>query len=201
MNATLKQAKKTLELIDQSGKDVEDLQKLFPYFSVLLRANVDRINLNDFRKACGLKPAREKKKQNSLLTVDYSIKPSLIGLAIDSHPTRTDVVNIDPRKIERVSMLRLGERSITGHEFLRRLKELGKELYDVRLMEELYKNPEKIPEEWKIGRTYFWGTIFRVGDNLCVACLCWYGGRWNQDYSYLGYVLSAREFGVVGARI
>lgn len=201
MNATLKQAKKTLELIDQSGKDAEQLQKLFPYFSVLLHANVDEMNLNDFRKACGPKPVREKKKSNGLLTVDYSIKPSLITLAIDSHPARTDVLTIDLRKVERVSMLRSGERFITGYVYLRRLKKSGKQLYDVRVMEEFYENLEKIPEEWKTGKTYFWGTIFRDCGCPYVLCLYWNGVVWCWSYDYLGGNWGVRGFGAVGASL
>jgi len=63
MSATLKQAKKMLELIDQSGRSSEQLQELFPYLSVLLCMDIDEISLVDFRKACGLKPVREKKKK------------------------------------------------------------------------------------------------------------------------------------------
>lgn len=56
MNATLKQAKKALDLIDQSGADAEQLQKIFPYLSDLLRANTAEMNRDDFQKMCGIKP-------------------------------------------------------------------------------------------------------------------------------------------------
>lgn len=185
-DATLKQAAKTLNLIAKSGLSSERLQKLFPYFSDLLRADVDVMNRNDFRKACGLRPVKQK-KASDLLTVDYAIKPSLVNLVVESHPTGTGIVAIDLKKINRVSMLRLGENLIIGHEYLRRIKEYGRDVCDVRVMEEFLKNPEKIPEEWKVGRTYFWGTIFRSGDKLCVAYLFWLDGKWRWSYNDLDF--------------
>ena len=151
-------------------------------------------------KQCGLKPVKQKKaKGDNLLRVDYSIKPSLIDLVIESHPTRTGTAMIDPKKVQRISMLRSGESSITGHEYLRRLKESGEELYDVRVMEEFLKNPEKIPEEWKTGRIYFWGTIFRSGGNLFVQYLDWVGGRWRWGCCYLDNDWNSNELAAVAA--
>lgn len=122
-----------------------------------------------------------------LLPVDYSIAPSLVNLKIETHPKRTDVVRIDMTKVERVLALKEGDSSITGHENLERLQATGRTLLDVRVLEELWKNKHLIPESWKQGVTYFWGTIFRDGlDGLCVACLCWVGSWWRWGYGWLG---------------
>ena len=121
-------------------------------------------------------------EKSNLLIVDYSIAPSLVNLKIKSHPGRKDIVKYDLSRIERVLTLKSGENRISGHENLKRLKATGKILLDVRVLEELLKHPELIPEEWKKGITYFWGTIFRYSVGyLYVAYLLWNGSRWDWD--------------------
>ena len=69
---------------------------------------------------------------------------------------------------------------------------LRKELADVQvlnacILDALLANPQLIPEEWKSGYTYFWGTIFRnAGGYLYVRCLYWDGSRWDWSYDWLG---------------
>ena len=135
----------------------------------MLDADVDAIDRDAFRKIVGLKHLN-----SSLLTVGYIMAPSLINLRVDTHPDRKDVATIDLSRVERVLTLMPGENRISGHENLKRLKATGKTLLDVRVLEELLKNPHLIPEEWKNGITYFWGTIFcGSGGVLCVAFLRW----------------------------
>jgi len=132
--------------------------------------------------------------KSNLLIVDYDVAPSLVDLKIKTHPERKDIVEYDLSKIERVLTLKPGEDSILGHKNLKRLKASGKILLDVRVLEELLKHPELIPEEWKNGVTYFWGTIFRNSDgHLCVAYLRWLGSSWEWDCSWLGYGWSDDE--------
>lgn len=121
-----------------------------------------------------------------ILTVDYSVKPSLVNMKVKSHPSRTGVVMIDMAKVERVLVLN-GERSITGHENRNRLQALeGKTQLDVRVLEELLKHPHLIPEACKNGFTYFWGTIFRgCGGDLSVAYLFLGRERWQWGYDLL----------------
>jgi hypothetical protein len=132
------------------------------------------------------------------LTVDYSVKPSLINLAVESHVDRSDIAEVDISKLTRVQMLRDGESSISGHDYLKRLKESGVPMLDVRVMEELLKpeNQHLIPEDWKKGLTYFFGTIFRnsVGD-LCAPFLDWFGGEWHWSYHWLDYGWGGDGFG------
>lgn len=132
------------------------------------------------------------------LMVDYSVKPSLISLAVESHVDRSDIAEIDISKLTRVQMLRDGESSISGHDYLKRLKESGVPMLDVRVMEELLKpeNQHLIPEDWKKGLTYFFGTIYRNSDgNLCAPCLSWGGGEWVWGYGWLDDGWSGRGFG------
>jgi len=125
-----------------------------------------------------------------LLTVDYSVRPSLVRLEVVEHPDRGDTAVIDLSKVERVLTLKFGESSVGGEENLRRLKvrakKAGETLLDVRVLEELHAHPHLIPEEWKTGVTYFWGTIFRgaVGGRS-VPCLIWGGGRWRWGCGWL----------------
>jgi hypothetical protein len=110
------------------------------------------------------------------LIVNYSVTPSLISLAIESHTDRSDVVEIDISKLTRVQMFRDDETRIAGSEYLKRLKESGVSILDIRVMEELLKpeNQHLIPEDWKKGLTYFFGTIYRdSGGGLFAPCLCW----------------------------
>jgi hypothetical protein len=121
-----------------------------------------------------------------ILTVDYSIKPALVGLDIESHPNRSDVVEIDPSKLTSIQVTCNGE---TGHECLRHLKASGKPLLDHRVQEELYKqrNQNFIPEDWKEkNRIYFFGTIFRDTAGDLLAPHLYYqrasGWRWLFDW-------------------
>lgn len=74
-------------------------------------------------------------------------------------------------------------------------KELANEtVYNANLLDYLLDNPHLIPEDWKVdaeGNTryiFFWGTVYRDSDgNLCVRCLYFDGGHWQQDYNWLDY--------------
>lgn len=145
--------------------------------------------INDQSTIVQIKKKVSEVKSNSLI-VDYGVAPSLVGLKIKSHSEWKGVIeyNLSFAKFERVLTLKPGENSISGHENLKRLDATGKVLLDVRVLEELLKRPELIPEEWKKGLTYFWGTIFRdLDDNLYVACLNWNGGVWYWGGRWLDF--------------
>lgn len=139
---------------------------------------------------------------NTLLTVDYSVRPSLVKFDTVEHPDRKDVATIDLSKVSRVLTLREDETFVGGEENLRRLKkraeETGETLLDVRVLEELLKHPHLIPEEWKKGVTYFLGTIFRDSDgNRYVVCLVGDGGRWGWSHRWLEVSWSFDKFAAV----
>lgn len=116
------------------------------------------------------------------------------------------------RKMGKVKLeLRNGKLYVNGTEAIRYLSEkqksggviegnkLRKELanksvLNACVLDYLLKHPELIPEEWKNGLTYFWGTIFRrPGGDLDVAYLGWHGGGWHWYYGWLGRDWRGRE--------
>jgi len=76
------------------------------------------------------------------------------------------------------------DKTIGGHKLRNELK--GKQALNACILDALLANQQLIPEEWKKGFTYFWGTIFRGAlGNLYVGCLCWYDGRWHWHDRWL----------------
>ncbi len=81
-------------------------------------------------------------------------------------------------------------RSIKGYELREKLKDI--QVLNACIADALLANPELIPDEWKSGYTYFWGTI--LGDevsswgycNLYVMYIYWSGGQWYGFYRWLG---------------
>lgn len=72
-----------------------------------------------------------------------------------------------------------------GHELRAVLK--NQPVLNANMLDFLLKYPQLIPEEWKNGAVFFWGTIYRdsaVG--LYVRCLYWGGGRWFWSWYPLG---------------
>jgi hypothetical protein len=62
----------------------------------------------------------------------------------------------------------------------------SKPVFNANLLDYLLANSHLIPEEWKDGYTYFWGTVYRSLDcHLSVRFLYWAGGRWRCDLSWL----------------
>lgn len=83
-------------------------------------------------------------------------------------------------------------RTIRGHELRKELAD--KPVLNACVRDYMIEHPELIPEDWKTGGTYFWGTIFRgsVG-GLCVAYLYWGGDGWYWVCDWLGNGWSANE--------
>ncbi len=76
--------------------------------------------------------------------------------------------------------------SIRGCDLLPELATLP--VLNATVLNYLFAHPELIPESWKDGITYFWGTIFRDsagGDDI--ACLEWDSDTWASSYRWLGY--------------
>lgn len=63
---------------------------------------------------------------------------------------------------------------------------------NANVMDYLLKNTDFIPEECKRKYIFFWGTIYRLcDDELCVRCLCLFGGEWRWDCFLLRYVFGS----------
>ncbi len=74
--------------------------------------------------------------------------------------------------------------TIQGHKLRKELE--GVQVLNACIMDTLIANPGLIPDEWKTGYTYFWGTIFRsAGGNLFVEYLYWNDSRWVWDDRWL----------------
>lgn len=67
------------------------------------------------------------------------------------------------------------------------LKKEIKNPLNVNALTYLLSHPKLIPTEWKdYHGIYFWGTIFRSpGGGRCVLYLCWRGGQWHWDASWI----------------
>ena len=92
---------------------------------------------------------------------------------------------LNGKKVERYfSPNQKGSKVIQGHNLRKELA--NQSTLCACVLDYLIQHIELIPEEWKQGVTYFWGTIFRDPDgDLSVAYLCWYGGRWDWDCIWL----------------
>lgn len=96
-------------------------------------------------------------------------------------------------------------KSIEGNKLRKELKD--EPVMNANLLDYLLDHPHLIPEEWKVdekGNTryiFFWGTIYRsAGDRLCVRFLYFSGGRWKQDYCWLGYGFDGNHPACVSAK-
>lgn len=92
----------------------------------------------------------------------------------------------DASKVKLLVKLNEGESYVGGHELRKRLKD--EPVLNANVLDHLLAYPELIPEEWKSGLVFFWGTIYRgSGDRLYVRCLSWHGRRWNWLRRWLDY--------------
>lgn len=84
----------------------------------------------------------------------------------------------DKEVIRHLSPNQQNGKNMKGHALRNELKD--KQVLNACILDALLANPQLIPDEWKNGRTYFWGTIFRDADgSLCVEYLFWDDDRWN----------------------
>lgn len=78
-----------------------------------------------------------------------------------------------------------GGNCIQGYELRNELHE--KRVLNACILDALLANPHLIPDRWKFGYTYFWGTIFSSTDgtlSLYVKYLFWQR-RWGCNYYWL----------------
>lgn len=75
-------------------------------------------------------------------------------------------------------------RWIKGHELRKDLAD--KAMLNANVLDYLLAHPNLIPKEWKGKAIFFWGTIYRgSAGSLCVRFLCFDGGGWVSDRSWL----------------
>lgn len=118
--------------------------------------------------------------------------PSYLS-SVDSHQKqgqlkvelRSDELYLNNRKINRyLSKKQQKGKVITGNDLRKELSSMP--VLNANILDFLLKNPQLIPESWKTGYTYFWGTIYRYSDgSLCVRCLDWGAGQWQAYCTWL----------------
>ena len=70
--------------------------------------------------------------------------------------------------------------SVQGNEIRSELN--GKQVLNACVMDALLEHSQFIPDEWKTGFTFFWGTIFHADDgSLNIECLKW-DEKWYHYY-------------------
>jgi hypothetical protein len=80
-----------------------------------------------------------------------------------------------------------GSKYIEGNKLRKELTEKSTPVLNANALDYLLANPHLIPEEWKGKYVFFWGTVYRNRDgDLYVRCLCWFDGRWDWGYRWLG---------------
>ncbi len=99
----------------------------------------------------------------------------------DSLPTE---MTIGDRTYEILGFLKEGEKSIVGHEMIKRVKEMNAHLGQDD-GQYLLDHQQDIPESLR-GKVYFAFTDWRHPDNSGrISSVCWYGGRWIRDWYWL----------------
>lgn len=143
--------------------------KLELAFRALGWTNADIEDLSDHRKLRLVLPLlRGIVKFSIPLEVDYAIRPSLIGYKLVGQGRssyHTDKVTIDVVELKRTGACMLP------------FADYKKISPDIRVLEELLKHHELIWEDWKEGRTIFYGTTFADPEGQYLyGCLQW--GPW-----------------------
>ncbi len=128
-------------------------------------------------------------------TVHTDATPTLLsGWKIESHQgmgelrleLRNGKLFANDREVTRYLSEQQKTGYIRGHDLQQQLA--GRPVLNATVLDYLLAHPELIPESWKRGYTYFWGTIYR-DSGACgrVRCLVWVGGGWAWGYLWLGF--------------
>jgi len=87
--------------------------------------------------------------------------------------------------LELAEFLHKGESYVGGDTMLARAKDHGNRAGQLHA-EQLLRQQDEIPAEWREYYLVFSGTIWRhPHGNLCVPCLYWTGRRWFLDWAWL----------------
>ena len=207
--ATLRQVGKVIQMIIDKETPDEQLQWMLESGaqSDLFDANPDGFDREAFRKFLGLKPLNPVAAAESQpaplpmsITIDADLNPNVpSGLYLTGEGTehrKMGKITLEKREdgklyangIEVVRYLSPNQqngKTIQGHKLRKELK--NKQVLNACILDALLANPQLIPDDWKTGVTYFWGTIFRSASGyLYVKYLYWYGSGWNWIDRWLG---------------
>ncbi len=140
-----------------------------------------------------------KDQDPSIPIIDLDSDPFISnGLKLKSHQKQGQF-KWDPKKIKLyLSDSQRDEKSISGQKLRKELEK--QKVLNANLLDYLIKNPQLIPEDWKVGENgktryiFFWGTIYRdSSDSLYVRYLYWGGGCWRCHYYWLDDDWSASD--------
>lgn len=83
-------------------------------------------------------------------------------------------------------------RSIEGNNLRKELS--NQPVCNANVLDYLLDNPHLVPEEWKGKTVCFWGTIYYHFDGRrYVRCIICEGGRWRQDFCWIGNYFGAKH--------
>jgi len=140
------------------------------------------------------------------LVVDCSRIPNISSCALSLDGERTEhramgILTFENRNgklyaddIEIIRYLPLNLQNgnaVNGHELRKELEEEQKQVLNACVFDALITHPKLIPDSWRIGHTYFWGTVFNLfrffegKNNLVVKFLYWAGMGWDWRYGWL----------------
>ncbi len=150
---------------------------------------------NDFEIELRIKneELRDKEKDNDKDCIDLDSDPFIPNSwKVESHQKQGQL-KWDSKKIKLyLSDSQKNGKTIQGHKLRKELEK--QKVLNANLLDFLLKNPEFIPEDWKVdenGKTryiFFWGTVYRdSSDNLCVRDLYWDDGKWRWSCNWLVY--------------
>ena len=109
------------------------------------------------------------------------------GFSVESH-RKMGQFDFKPSKIELWLSEKQKKEGEFGKGFRKEIEKLDG-VMNANVLDRLLENTHLIPEYWKDGFVYFWGTIYRdVSGNLCVRRLYWVGHKWTSHYSLLAQV-------------
>ena len=97
------------------------------------------------------------------------------------------LTELDMSKVKLETVLKNGEKCVSGEEKLKRLKAADHVRLDAAIFQALWENQGLIPEEWKkVGAVYFDGTVLLNPDgDRYVLYLYWHDGRWDWHYRWI----------------
>ena len=114
-------------------------------------------------------------------------------------------LKIDPLKSQLVTTLRTGEKSISGEDNRKRLKEIGYILFGAKEFQSFWENQSQIQPSWKekingkIQYIVFSGTVLQSPvEYRCVVCLYWgHDSQWHWLNNWLGSNFDANYLSAV----
>lgn len=118
------------------------------------------------------------------MKIDTTKKPAIPydGWTVESHDTSLGTINHTDIELHLDSKQETGY--IEGNDLRKKLQ--GKPTLNATVLDWFLKNTKYIPEEWRGKMVFFWGTVYRDADGyLFVRCLCFDGGAWSRDCSWL----------------